>query len=65
MEFIKYFLEFTFQSGWTFFGMILLINSLTKLMKAILSFIPNRLHFGGTQTINEIEKQYVNKKKDE
>lgn len=65
MEFIKYFLEFTFQSGWTFFGMILFIAALKGLIKAILSFIPNRIHFGGTQTINEVEKQYVNKKKDE
>ena len=64
---IAQFLEFTFQSGWTFFGMIVLINSISSLIRSSLSFIPKRIHFGGTQTIEEIEYQEINEhpKKDE
>ena len=63
MEFIRYFLEFTFYSGWTFFGMILLIVCLTGLTKGLFSFIPNKIHFGGTFVNNETPDKVKPKKK--
>ena len=63
MEIIKYFLEFTFYSGWTFFGMILLLVSLSGLFKSLFSFIPNKIHFGGTFVNNETPDKVKPKKK--
>jgi len=52
---LQSFLEFTFQSFWIFAGMIMLIGSVSTLIKNIFSFIPQRIHFGGTQNITEVE----------
>ena len=56
------FLNFTFRSGWTFFGMILLIGSVGGLIKSILSFIPKRIHIGGVQHIEDVHTKVVEKK---
>lgn len=57
------FLDFTFYSGWTFFGMILLITALGGLLKSLFSFIPKRIHIGGVQHINDTpQKKKGNKK---
>ena len=56
------FLDFTFYSGWTFFGMLLLITALSGLLKGLFGFIPKRIHFGGVQHIQDIPTKKAGKK---
>jgi hypothetical protein len=56
------FLDFTFYSGWTFFGMLLLITALSGLLKGLFSFIPKRIHFGGVQHIQDTSTKETVKK---
>ena len=61
VEFLKWYFELGTSGFWAFCAVCLLTGVIGNLIRSLFSFIPKRIHFGGTQTVTEVAVQNVTK----